>query len=80
VAPRYPNLHVNLTGLDGNLLLILSRTNRAFIDAHVPNEEHQCFLDEFCGTLDYERKLTILAQWVDVNLNELTDFEGYRPE
>jgi len=78
-APKYPNIHVDVTGLDGNMMFILSRVNGALIRAGVSGEEHDKFLDEAVAG-DYDHFLSVVAALVDVDLDTLTDYENYKPQ
>jgi hypothetical protein len=45
-APKYPHIHVQLTGEDGNAFFILGRVTRAMRLAGVPQPEIAAFSEE----------------------------------
>ena len=62
--PRYPDVHVQLSGEDGSAFAILGRVNRALRDARVPRAE----LDQFqmeATSGDYDHLLATAMRWVD---------------
>jgi hypothetical protein len=65
-APRYPTVHVKLTGEDGNVYSILGRVIQALSDAGVPQEQIDAFWVEATES-DYNHALQTCMRWVDVN-------------
>lgn len=64
---RHPEVHVQLTGTDGNIFFIIGRVRESMFRAGVPSAE----LDEFCasvmGTEDYDHALRCVMSWVSVS-------------
>jgi hypothetical protein len=66
VTPRYPDIHVQLTGLDGNIFTLMGAVTAAMRRAGVPNEEI-IELREHCMSGDYDHALRALMQTVDIS-------------
>jgi hypothetical protein len=62
--PRYPDIHVQLTGEDGNAFAILGRTAAALHAAGVPQEEIDAYFAEATSG-DYDHLLHTTMTWVD---------------
>lgn len=62
--PRYPNVHVQLVGNDGNAFAILGAVRKALRKANVPIAEVEEFFDE-ATTGDYDHLLATCLRWVD---------------
>jgi len=62
--PRYPDVHVQLSGLDGNAFSILGRVSKALRDARVPRAELDQFRVEATSS-DYDNLLATAMRWVD---------------
>ena len=63
---RYPNISVQLTGIDGNAFMILGTMMRALRRARLPQEELDLFMNE-AKSGDYDHLLQTCMKWVDVN-------------
>ena len=70
----YPNVHVQLSGEDGNAFSILARTSMA-VRAHLRNEGHdsneidtivQSYTDE-ATSADYDHLIQTTMRWVNVS-------------
>lgn len=68
--PKYPDIHVDLVGEDGNAFFILSRVQKAMRRAHLPEDEIKTFMKE-AKSGDYNNLLRTVVEWVD------TDEEDY---
>lgn len=64
--PRYPDIHVQLTGEDGNAFMVLGLVRRALRRAQVPAGEIEAFTEE-AKSGDYDRLLQTAMRWVDVS-------------
>jgi len=64
--PRYPYVHVTLSGQDGNALVIVGRIRNALRLAGVPAPEREKFTSEALSG-DYGRVLQTAMEWVDVS-------------
>jgi hypothetical protein len=63
--PKYPNIHVQLTGEDGNAFSILGIMNKALRDAGVSGDERQLFVNEAMEG-NYDHLLQTCLSWVTV--------------
>jgi hypothetical protein len=66
VEPKFPDVHVQLTGQDGNAFAILAAVKRAMRLAEVSEFDIGCFAKE-ATTGDYDHLLKTCMEWVDVN-------------
>jgi hypothetical protein len=62
--PRYPNVHVQLSGEDGNAFYIISRVRTALRRAGVDNADIEKFSEEAMSG-DYDNVLRTVMRWVD---------------
>ncbi len=63
--PKYPDIHVQLTGQDGNAFAILGRCLAAMKEAGVPGLERNQFIEQAtAGT--YDDLLKTCMEWLDV--------------
>ena len=63
--PRYPDVAVQLSGLDGNAFGVLGRVNRALKDAGHPEAVEPFTAEATAG--DYDHLLQTAMRWVDVS-------------
>jgi len=63
---KYPDVHVQLVGEDGNSFSILARTMKALRRHGVPRPEIDQFMREATAG-DYENLLNVVMDWVDVS-------------
>jgi len=61
---KYPHVHVQLTGKDGNAFFILGRCQGAARKAGVPNDQIKAFMDE-ASAGDYDHLLATCMRWFD---------------
>ena len=64
--PRYPDVHVELTGQDGNGFFIIARTTGALRRAKVPTDEIDRFTAEATSG-DYDHLLQTVMTWVETS-------------
>ena len=64
--PKYPDVHVDLIGEDGNAFAILGRVNGAMIRADISKEERDAFREEATSG-DYAHLLRTVTKWVSVD-------------
>lgn len=64
-GPKYPDIEVELTGLDGNAFTIIGAVRRALKRNGVPPEEVDQFSSEAMRG-DYDNLLQTAMKWVDV--------------
>lgn len=62
---KYPEIHVQLIGLDGNAFAILGRCLEAMRKAGLNKEERDSFRKEATSG-DYNHLLTTCMEWLDV--------------
>jgi hypothetical protein len=63
---KYPDVHVKLTGKDGNAFATLGRVRGALRNAGVPMGEIEEFMPEATSD-DYDQLLATCMRWVDVS-------------
>lgn len=63
---RYPHIHVQLSGEDGNAFFIIARVRRAMQRAGVESSEIALFTDEATGG-DYDHLLQTVMKWVETS-------------
>jgi hypothetical protein len=63
--PKCPHVHVQLTGSDGNSMMIVARVRKAMRKAGVPDAQITEFTDEAMSG-DYNNLLDTCMRWVDV--------------
>lgn len=65
MEPKYPNITVQLTGQDGNAMMIIGRVSTALRRGKVPPEEVAKFREEATSG-DYDNVLQTAMRWVEV--------------
>ena len=65
--PKYPDVHVQLSGEDGNVFAIIGRVMLALKRAGVEPTERDAFLEEVTHTESYDHALQTVMRWVDVS-------------
>lgn len=63
-ATKYPHVHVQLTGKDGNVFSILGICQRAARKADVPDDQIKAFMSE-ASAGDYNHLLATCMRWFD---------------
>ena len=63
---KYPDIHVQLSGQDGNAFNLMGIVNRALRKADVPQKEIDQFQAEATAG-DYDALLRTCMKWVDVS-------------
>lgn len=63
--PKYPDIKVKLTGLDGNAFVLMGAVRAAMKKAKVPEEDIKQFLDDATSG-DYNHLLSVCADTVHV--------------
>ena len=61
-GPKYPNINVQLVGLDGNAFSILGRAAKAMRKGKLPQEEVAAFMTE-AQSGDYTNLLSTVMKW-----------------
>ena len=63
---KYPDITVNLTGIDGNAFSVMGAVSKALRRNGVSSSEIQKFMDE-CNSGDYDHLLQTCMAWVETN-------------
>lgn len=66
MEPKYPHIHVELTGRDGNAFAIIGAVSKALRRDGLPTEEREAFQKEAMSG-DYDNVLATAMRWVDVS-------------
>ena len=64
--PKYPDVHVQLSGNDGNAYAIMGAVTTALRRHGVPQEEIEKYKEESMSG-DYDNLLMTAMRWVDVS-------------
>jgi hypothetical protein len=64
ITPKYPHVHVQLTGEDGNAFSILARVQKALTKAQVPASEIELFMSTATSG-DFDHLLQTVMRYVD---------------
>jgi len=63
---KYPHIHLQLTGTDGNALAVVGAVRAVLKGAGVPADEVKDFTDEALSG-DYDNVLATAQRWVSVS-------------
>jgi hypothetical protein len=63
---KYPEISVQLVGLDGNAFSIMGRVKDALADAGVSKEDQSLYIEESMSG-DYDELLRTACRWVNVS-------------
>lgn len=72
LKPKYPNVHVDLIGEDGNAFSILGRVSKAMKREGISVEEIAEFMTE-AESGDYDNLLTTVQKYVATNVDDNED-------
>jgi hypothetical protein len=64
--PKYPKIHVRLSGQDGNAFNLIAICRKAARDADVPQSEIDAFTTE-AQSGDYDNLLQTAMRWFDIH-------------
>jgi len=67
ITPRFPAVHVRLSGQDGNVFLIVGRVRRALVQAGATDSDVKSFMDEMMTAGSYGEALQTVMRWVEVS-------------
>ena len=65
--PRYPDVHVQLTGEDGNAFMIMGRVRRAMQRAGISRVEQEEFSNAVFDSPSYDAVLRLVTETVHVS-------------
>jgi len=66
-TPKFPDVHVKLTGEDGNVFSIIGRVQRALRDGGASKEDVDAFWKDVSNARSYDEALLTIGRWVDVS-------------
>lgn len=66
-TPQFPNVHVQLSGQDGNVFAIIGRVRRALMKAGANQEQLDRFWEEVSNAGSYDQALAVVMRWVHVS-------------
>jgi len=66
-TPRFPDVHVQLSGQDGNVFAIIGRVRRALMNAGATQEQLDRFWEEVSNAGSYDEALRVVMRWVHVS-------------
>jgi len=66
-TPKFPHVHVQLTGQDGNVFSIIGRVQRALREGGASNEDVDAFWEQVSNAHSYDEALLTIMRWVDVS-------------
>jgi hypothetical protein len=66
-TPRFPDVHVRLSGLDGNVFAIMGRVGKALAQAGATQQELADFMAEVMSSGSYAEALAAVMRWVSVS-------------
>lgn len=65
-TPKYPDVHVQMTGEDGNVFSIIGRVSEALRPAG-HSDQVSAFVNEVTDADSYDAALAVVMQWVEVS-------------
>lgn len=65
-TPHFPNVHVQLTGHDGNVFAIIGRVRDALRNGGASQEQVDDFTTEVMSAGSYQQALATVGRWVTV--------------
>jgi hypothetical protein len=66
-TPQFPDVHVQLSGHDGNVFLIIGRVRKALRQGGASQEQVDAFTTEVTSAGSYDDALAIVMRWVNVS-------------
>jgi hypothetical protein len=66
-TPQFPDVHVQLSGQDGNVFSIIGRVRRALLNAGATQQQLDCFMKEITSAGSYDEALLVVMRWVHVS-------------
>jgi hypothetical protein len=66
-TPQFPDVHVQLSGQDGNVFAIIGRVRRALLKGGATQEQLDRFWVEVANASSYEEALAVVMRWVQVS-------------
>jgi hypothetical protein len=66
-GPKFPNVHIDIVGEDGNIFFIIGRAITAMRRGGIAQAEIDEFVSEIADSPSYDDALQGIATWVDVD-------------
>ena len=66
-TPQFPDVHVGLSGQDGNVFAIIGRVRRVLLSAGATQQQLDDFMKEVTSAGSYDEALLIVMRWVRVS-------------
>lgn len=66
-TPRFPDVHVRLSGEDGNVFMIMGLVRRALVQADATADDVKAFMSEMMDAGSYGEALQTVMRWVHVS-------------
>jgi hypothetical protein len=63
-TPQFPDVHVQLSGQDGNVFAIIGRVRRALMKAGATQQQLDGFVKEVTSAGSYDEALLVVMRWV----------------
>jgi hypothetical protein len=66
-SPKFPDVHVQLSGEDGNVFAIIGRVRRALAQGGATDQDLQTFWTEISAATSYDEALLTVMRWVETS-------------
>ena len=66
-TPQFADVHVQLTGQDGNVFAIIGRVRRALLKAGATEQQIDRFMEEMTAAGSCDAALAVVLRWVQVS-------------
>lgn len=66
-TPKFPHVHVQLSGEDGNVFSIIGRVQRALREGGASDDDVHGFWEQVSDATSYDEVLLVIMRWVDVS-------------
>jgi hypothetical protein len=66
-TPKFPDVHVQLSGHDGNVFLIIGRVRKALEQGGASREQVDEFTNEVMSADSYGGALSTVMRWVNIS-------------
>ena len=66
-TPKFPDVHVQLSGEDGNMFSIIGRVQRALREGGASDDDVHAFWEQVSAAGSYDEALLTIMRWIDVS-------------
>ena len=66
-TPKFPHVHVQLSGKDGNVFSIIGKVQRALREGGASDDDVHAFWEQVCNASSYDEALLTIMRWVDAS-------------